>query len=81
MKYKLIFDRRINDTLKEFILTIIDIDNKLYKLAIEKRYNNLGGGIETYRGRSEYRGKSKFQGRKTVYRDPYRPQPMELDST
>lgn len=60
VKYKLIFDERINDILEEFILTVIDIDNKLYKLAIEKRYNNLDGGVEIYYGGSEYRGGSKF---------------------
>ncbi len=65
----------IND-LKTLIKTIIRIDDRLYKLAIEKRYNgsligfqlsgNFGGG---------------FYAKKTIYRDPYKYIPMELDFT
>ena len=49
---------------------------------MEKHYNNLYGRAGPYIGKLEYRGsKPKFQGRKTTYSDPYRPQPIELDST
>ncbi len=65
----------IND-LKTLIKTITRINNRLYELAIEKRYNsgligfqlsrNFGGG---------------FHAKKTIYRDPYRYIPIELDFT
>ena len=72
----------IINNLEQLIKTTIDIDDKLYKRAIEKHYDNLHGRAGPYIGKSEYRGgKPKFQGRKTTYSDPYRPQPMELDST
>ena len=41
--------------------TTINIDDKLYKQAIEKHYNNLYGRIGAYIGKLEYRrGKPKF---------------------
>ena len=74
--------RGVTNTLEQLIKTTIDIDDKLYKRAIEKHYDNLYGRAGPYIGKSEYRGgKPKFQGRKTTYSDPYGPQPMELDST
>ena len=74
--------RGVTNTLEQLIETTIDIDDKLYKRAIEKHYNNPHSRAGTYVGKSEYRGgKPKFQGRKTTYSDPYRPQLMELDST
>ena len=40
---------------------IIDIDNKLYKRAIEKHYDNPYSKVGTYVERLEYRrGKPKF---------------------
>ncbi len=65
----------IND-LKTLIKTVTRINDRLYELAIEKRYNssligfrlsgNFGGG---------------FHVKKTIYRDPYRHMPIELDFT
>ena len=82
MKDELIRYRGVTNTLEQLIKTTIDIDNKLYKRAIEKHYNNPYSRVGTYIGKSEYRGgKPKFQGRKTTYSNPYRPQPIELDST
>ena len=82
VKDELIRYRGVTNTLEQLIKTIIDIDDKLYKRAIEKHYNNPYSRAGTYIGKSEYRGgKLKFQGRKTTYSDPYGPQPMELDST
>ncbi len=64
------------NNLKTLIKTIIRIDNRLYKLAIKKRHDsgligfqlsrNFGGG---------------FYVKKTIYRDPYKYIPMELDFT
>ena len=72
----------VTNTLERFIEITIDIDDKLYKRAIEKHYNNPYSRAGTYVGKSEYRGgKTRFQGRKTTYSNPYRPQLMELDST
>ena len=49
------------DNLEQLIKATIDIDDKLYKRAIEKYYNNLYGRIGPYIGKSEYRGgKPKF---------------------
>ena len=64
----------VTNTLEQLIEITIDIDDKLYKRAIEKHYNNPYSRVDTYIGRLEYRGgKPKFQGRKTTYSDPYRP--------
>ena len=74
--------RGVINNLEQLIKTTIDIDDKLYKRAIEKQYNNPYSRAGTYIGKSEYRGgKPRFQGRKTTYSDPYRPQLIELDST
>ena len=82
MKDELIRYRGVINTLEQLIKIIIDINDKLYKRAIEKHYNNLYGRAGPYIGKLEYRGgKPKFQGRKTTYSNPYRPQLIELDST
>ena len=82
VKDELMRHRGVTNTLEQLIETTIDIDDKLYERAMEKHYNNPHSRAGTYMGKSEYRGgKLKFQGRKTTYSDPYRPQPMELDST
>ena len=61
MKDELIRYGGVIDNLKQLIKTTIDIDDKLYKRAIEKHYDNLHGRVEPYIGKSEYRGgKPKF---------------------
>jgi len=65
----------IND-LKTLIKTITRIDNRLYKLAIEKRYN---GGLIGFQLSGNFGG--GFHAKKTIYRDPYRYIPIELDFT
>ena len=39
LKNKIIYNRRILSNIFDFIEVDIDLDNKLYKKAIEKRYN------------------------------------------
>jgi len=65
----------IND-LKTLIKMVTRIDNRLYELAIEKRYN---GGLIGLRSSGNFGG--GFRAKKTTYRDPYRHVPMELDFT
>jgi len=64
------------NNLKTLIKTIIGIDNRLYKLAIEKRYN---GSLIGFRLSGNFRG--GFHVKKMIYRDPYRYIPIELDFT
>ena len=53
--------RGVIDNLEQLIETTIDIDDKLYKRAMEKHYDNLHGRAGPYMGKSEYRGgKPKF---------------------
>jgi len=65
----------IND-LKTLIKTITGIDNRLYELAIEKRYDS---GLIGFRPSGNFGG--GFHAKKTIHRDPYRHMPMELDFT
>jgi len=65
----------IND-LKTLIKTVTGIDDRLYELAIEKRYN---GGLIGFQLSGNFGG--GFHAKKTIYRDPYRYIPMELDFT
>ncbi len=65
----------IND-LKTLMKTITGIDDRLYELAIEKRYN---GGLIGFRLSGNFGG--GFHAKKTTYRDPYRHVPIELDFT
>ena len=49
------------NNLEQLIKTTIDIDDKLYKRAIEKHYDNLYDRAGPYIEKSEYRGgKPKF---------------------
>ena len=53
--------RGVISNLEQLIKTTINIDDKLYKRAIEKHYNNLYGRAGPYIGKSEYHGgKPKF---------------------
>ena len=74
MKDELIRDGRRIDTLKQLIKVVIDINNKLYERAIEKRYNNLRSRAGTYTGSSDYRGGGSTRNllKKKIYSDPYR---------
>jgi len=65
----------IND-LKTLIKTITRIDNRLYELAIEKRYNS---GLIGFQLSGNFGG--GFYVKKTIHRDPYRYMPIELDFT
>ncbi len=65
----------IND-LKTLIKTITRIDNRLYELAIEKRYNS---GLIGFQLSGNFGG--GFHAKKTIHRDPYRYMPIELDFT
>ena len=56
VKDELIRDKRRIDSLERLIKTVINIDDKLYERAIEKRFNNPRGRAGTYTGRLEYRG-------------------------
>ena len=61
MKDELIRYGGVISNLEQLIKTTIDIDNKLYKRAIEKHYDNLYGRVGPYIEKSEYRGgKPKF---------------------
>ena len=61
VKDELIRYKRVINNLEQLIKTTIEINNKLYKKAIEKYYNNLYSRVGTYVGRLEYyRGKPKF---------------------
>ena len=61
VKNELIRYRGIINNLEQLIKTTIDINDKLYKRAIEKYYDSLYGRIGPYIGKSEYReGKPKF---------------------
>ena len=61
VKDELIRYRGVINNLEQLIKTTIDIDDKLYKRAREKHYNNPYSRVDTYIGRLEYRGgKSKF---------------------
>ena len=61
MKDELIRYGGVINNLEQLIKTTIDIDDKLYKRAIEKHYNNLYGRAGPYIGKLEYRGgKPKF---------------------
>jgi len=65
----------IND-LKTLMKTVTGIDDRLYKLAMEKRYNS---GLIGFRPSGNFGG--GFHVKKTTYRDPYRHIPIELDFT
>ncbi len=39
LKNKIIYNRRFINNIFDFIEVAIDLDNKLYKKAIEKKYN------------------------------------------
>ena len=65
--------------LEDLIRASIDIDNKLYKLVIEEKYDyRLRSSTRNYpsssRGRNRFRKKAKGS-------DPYSPELIELDST
>jgi len=64
------------NNLKTLIKTITGINNRLYELAIEKRYN---GGLVGFQLSRNFGG--GFHAKKTIYRDPYRYIPIELDFT
>ena len=74
VKDELIRDRRRIDSLERLIKAAINIDDKLYEHAIEKRFNNPRGRAGTYTGRSEYRGggSTRTQGARKAYSNPYR---------
>ncbi len=65
----------IND-LKTLIKTITRIDDRLYKLAIEKRYNS---GLIGFQLSGNFGG--GFHVKKTIHRDPYKYIPMEFNFT
>jgi len=65
----------IND-FETLIKTITRINNRLYKLAIEKRYNS---GLIGFRLSRNFGG--GFYVKKTIHRDPYKYIPMKLDFT
>jgi len=65
----------IND-LETLIKTVTGINNRLYELAIEKRHDS---GLIGFRLSGNFGG--GFHVKKTIYRDPYRYMPMELDFT
>ena len=56
VKDELIRDRRRIDSLERLIKAVINIDDKLYERAIEKRFDDPRGRAGTYTGRLEYRG-------------------------
>ena len=61
MKDELIRYGGVINNLEQLIKITIDIDDKLYKRAIEKHYNNLYGRAGPYIEKLEYRGgKPKF---------------------
>ncbi len=64
------------NNLKTLIKIVTRINNRLYELAIEKRYN---GGLIGLQLSGNFRG--GFRIKKTTYRDPYKYIPMELDFT
>ncbi len=65
----------IND-LETLMKTVTRINNRLYKLAIEKRHDS---GLIGFRPSGNFGG--GFHVKKTTHRDPYRYVPMELDFT
>ena len=65
--------------LKALIEASIDLDDKLYELSLEKRYDNPRGRAGTYTGPVGYGGESKFKSK--ARQDPYGHVPMELDAT
>ncbi len=65
----------IND-LETLIKTMTGIDNRLYELAIKKWYD---GGLIRFRPSGNFGG--GFHVKKTIYRDPYKHVPIELDFT
>ncbi len=65
----------IND-LKTLIKTVTRIDDRLYELAIEKRYDS---GLIGFQLSGNFGG--GFHVKKTTHRDPYKHVPMELDFT
>jgi len=65
----------IND-LKTLIKTMTRIDDRLYELAMEKRYD---GSLIGFRLSGNFGG--GFHAKKTTHRDPYKHVPMELDFT
>ena len=83
VKDELMRDGRRIDSLERLIEAAIDIDDKLYERAMEKRFDDPRGRAGTYTGRSEYRGggSTRTQGAGKAYSDPYGLQPMQLDST
>ena len=74
VKDELIRDGRRIDTLERLIKVVIDIDDKLYERAIEKRYNNLRSRVGTYTRSSDYRrgGSTRNLLKKGVYSNPYK---------
>ena len=73
------YTRKIKD-IEDLIEASINIDDKLYELAIEERYNYiLRSSTRNYtsrvKNRSSYRKKFRLKS------DPYRPELIELDFT
>jgi len=64
------------NNLETLMKTVTGIDDRLYELAMEKRYD---GGLIGLRSSGNFGG--GFRVKKTTYRDPYRHVPMELDFT
>ena len=77
IKDELIRYRGVLDTLDSLIEEVIEINNKLFKRSIEKRYNRGISGI----GRSTFFSKSKNYRLSQRERDPYRYILIELDFT
>ena len=84
VKDELMRDGRVIDSMDELTKAAIEIDNKLYERAMEKRYDggNQGrAGFIPDRPIGNFRKGGNRFGNGNANRDQYGPAPMELDST
>ena len=73
------YSGKIED-IEDLIKASINIDNKLYELAIEERYDHVPrGSTGNYTSRAKNR--SGYRRKFRIKSDPYRPELIELDFT
>ncbi len=83
LKDELMRDGRSINDMSDLIMVAIDLDDKLYERAMEKRYDQPRGRAGTSFGPTIEYQQGQFRSNKQKYSNPdYRgPAPMELDST
>lgn len=83
VKDELMRDGRRVETMGELVKVVIDIDDKLYERALEKRYDSKSTGKAGYLPSKDNRPRnSNFNSYSNrPQRDDYGPRPMELDVT